>query len=52
MRMPADMVLIEDPKFRVHVEAYAKDEALFFRDFALAFQRLLELCRKGLSEKH
>ena len=52
MMLPTDMVLIEDPKFRVHVEAYAKDEALFFRDFALAFQRLLELCRKGLSEKH
>jgi len=26
-----------------HVEAYAKDEQLFFKDFAAAFSKLLEL---------
>jgi cytochrome c peroxidase len=28
---------------RRHVEAYAKDQALFFRDFAAAFRKLEEL---------
>ena len=35
--------LIWDRKFRPHVHAYAKDEALFFADFAKAFAKLLEL---------
>ena len=35
--------LIWDRKFRPHVHAYAKDEALFFQDFAKAFSKLLEL---------
>ena len=35
--------LIWDRKFRPHVHAYAKDEALFFQDFAKAFSNLLEL---------
>jgi len=35
--------LIWDRKFRPHVHAYAKDEELFFRDFAKAFAKLLEL---------
>jgi len=26
-----------------HVEAYAKDEQLFFKDFAAAFSKMLEL---------
>ncbi len=43
MMLPADLVLVQDARFKAHVEAYAKDEALFFRDFAKAFGKLLEL---------
>lgn len=43
MMLPADMALVEDPKFRVHVEAYAKDADRFFGDFADAFRKLEEL---------
>ena len=35
--------LIEDPKFRKHVVAYAKDNALFERDFAKAVGKLFAL---------
>lgn len=41
------MALIEDPKFRPWVENYAADQDLFFKDFALAFGKLIgETCRK------
>lgn len=43
MMLPADLALIEDPKFRRYVELYAKDENVFFKDFAAAFSKLLEL---------
>ena len=43
MMLPSDMALVEDPVFKAHVVAYAKDEALFFRDFAAAWQKLTEL---------
>jgi len=43
MMLPADLAFIQDPAFRKHVEAYAKDESLFFRDFAAAFSKLIEL---------
>eukprot|EP00127_Corallochytrium_limacisporum_P006755 Clim_evm25s235 gene=Clim_evmTU25s235 len=43
MMLPADLALIEDPEFRKYVEMYAKDEELFFKDFADCFGRLLEL---------
>jgi len=43
MMLPADLAFVQDPAFRKHVEAYAKDETLFFRDFAAAFSKLLEL---------
>ncbi|KAL7269616.1 heme peroxidase [Rhizina undulata] len=43
MMLPADMALIKDKEFRKHVERYAKDNDLFFRDFADVFARLLEL---------
>jgi len=50
MMLPTDMVLISDAKFRPHVELYAADEELFFSDFAMAFQKLLELgCKVGIS---
>jgi len=43
MMLPADLALIQDPQFRKYVEIYAKDENLFFKDFAKAFQKLEEL---------
>ncbi|CAN6606296.1 cytochrome c peroxidase, mitochondrial [Trichomonascus vanleenenianus] len=43
MMLPADMCLIQDPKFRVWVEKYADDKDLFFSDFAKVFGKLLEL---------
>jgi cytochrome c peroxidase len=43
MMLPADMAFIEDPVFRKHVEAYAKDEKLFEKDFAKAYSKLLAL---------
>jgi len=43
MMLPSDMVLILDPLFKKHVEAFAKDEDLFFKEFASAFSKLLEL---------
>ncbi|KAJ3080091.1 cytochrome c peroxidase [Quaeritorhiza haematococci] len=43
MMLPTDMALLWDPKFKPFVEAYAKDKQLFFKDFAEAFAKLLEL---------
>jgi len=43
MMLPADLALIQDPAFKKHVEAYAKDEKLFFKDFAAAWTKLMEL---------
>jgi len=43
MMLPADMALVEDPKFRKHVERYAKSEEAFEKDFAKAFSKLLAL---------
>ena len=43
MMLPADIALIEDPKFKSVVSLYAKDEELFFKDFSQAFSKLLEL---------
>ena len=43
MMLPSDIALIQDPKLRHFVEIYAKDEDAFFRDFAAAFSKLLEL---------
>ncbi|KAL7534259.1 hypothetical protein ACHAXR_007333 [Thalassiosira sp. AJA248-18] len=39
----SDMVLVQDPAFRKVVELYAKDETAFFKDFASAFSKLIEL---------
>jgi len=47
MMLPADLSLIEDPKFRTHVERYAKDSAAFEKDFAKVFSKLLALGVKG-----
>ncbi|KAK9809796.1 hypothetical protein WJX73_007395 [Symbiochloris irregularis] len=43
MMLPTDMVLIWDKKFKPYVMKYAQDEESFFKDFAAAFSRLLEL---------
>jgi len=43
MMLPTDMALRTDPKFRVFAEMYAKDQDLFFKDFAEAFSKLLNL---------
>lgn len=42
MMLPADMVMIQDPKFRKYCEMYAKDEDLFFKDFTAAWTKLTE----------
>lgn len=43
MMLQTDLALIEDPKFRKIVEEYAKDEGVFFKDFAAAYGKLLAL---------
>lgn len=43
MMLPSDIVLVSDPELKKWVEIYAKDEDRFFKDFAKAFAKLLEL---------
>lgn len=43
MMLPTDMVLIKDKSFRPWVEKYAKDEGVFFADFANVLMTLFEL---------
>lgn len=43
MMLPSDMALLWDPEMKKYVEMYAKDKDLFYKDFALAFSKLLEL---------
>ena len=43
MMLPADFSILLDPKFRAVAMEYANDEELFFKDFAAAFSKLLEL---------
>jgi hypothetical protein len=43
MMLPSDLVLIQDEAFKVYVDLYAKDQKIFFKDFAIAFQKLEEL---------
>jgi cytochrome c peroxidase len=43
MMLPTDMALLWDKGFKKWVDTYAKDEELFFKDFADVFSRLLEL---------
>jgi len=43
MMLPSDLALVADPEFKKWVEIYAKDEDRFFKDFAKAFSKLLEL---------
>jgi cytochrome c peroxidase len=43
MMLPSDIALILDPEFKKYVELYAYNEDAFFKDFAKAFAKLLEL---------
>lgn len=43
MMLPTDYALIEDENYLKWVKTYAKDQELFFKDFAKDFQKLLEL---------
>ncbi|CAG8589055.1 220_t:CDS:2 [Cetraspora pellucida] len=43
MMLPADLAFIQDKAFKPYVEQYAKNEELFFKDFAAAFHKLEEL---------
>jgi len=43
MMLPTDLAIRDDPQFRVFAEMYAKDEQLFFKDFAEAFGKLISL---------
>ena len=43
MMLPSDVALLWDKEFRKHVEVYAKDEELFFKDFASASGKLFAL---------
>jgi cytochrome c peroxidase len=51
MMLPTDMALSKDSGFRPLVEAYAKDESLFFKDFAKAYVKLSELGCSNLSSE-
>lgn len=41
--LPSDHVLPDDPECRVFIDAYAADQQLFFKDFAVAYQQLTSL---------
>jgi cytochrome c peroxidase len=43
MMLPSDIALIADPAFKYYVDMYARDEARFYKDFANAFAKLLQL---------
>lgn len=54
MMLPTDMALIQDDKFKPVVEEYAKNQEVFFKDFAAAFGALLSKgcpahCQPGAS---
>lgn len=42
MMLPSDMALLWDKEFRKVVMEYSKDEEMWFKDFAKAFQKLEE----------
>lgn len=43
LKLPTDIALLDDPKFRPYVELYAKDEDAFFKDYAASHKKLSEL---------
>jgi len=49
MMLPADLAFIQDPKFKVYVELYAKDQARFFKDFAAAWKKMIDFNHPALA---
>jgi len=43
MMLKTDIALLDDPSFRRHVEAYARDADLFRKDFSAAYAKLMAL---------
>ena len=43
MMLPTDYALVQDPIFKKHVETYAKDNEVFFKDFSDVVVKLFEL---------
>ncbi|TPX31516.1 hypothetical protein SmJEL517_g05136 [Synchytrium microbalum] len=43
MMLPSDMALVEDPEFKKYCQIYADNQETFFRDFAAAYGKVLEL---------
>lgn len=43
MMLPTDIALIQDQEFKKHVERYAKDSQVFFREFSEVVCKLFEL---------
>lgn len=43
MMLPTDMEIVKDKTFRKHAERYAKDNEVFFKEFADAVMKLFEL---------
>ncbi|KAI8641216.1 heme peroxidase [Parasitella parasitica] len=43
MMLPIEITMLEDDKLKPYFELYAKDTAAFFKDFANAFKKLIEL---------
>ncbi|CEP64460.1 cytochrome-c peroxidase LALA0_S11e04676g [Lachancea lanzarotensis] len=42
MMLPTDMALVQDPKYKKIVQEYAKNQDVFFSDFAKVFTKLIE----------
>ncbi|THU63170.1 hypothetical protein C4D60_Mb01t12880 [Musa balbisiana] len=49
LKLPTDEALLGDREFRHYVEMYAKDEDLFFKDYAESHKKLSEL---GFTPRH
>ncbi|KAF6235771.1 hypothetical protein HO173_005966 [Letharia columbiana] len=43
MMLPTDMALVKDTSFKKHVERYAKDDGVFFKEFSDVIVKLFEL---------
>ncbi|KAL4902239.1 hypothetical protein BDW74DRAFT_65949 [Aspergillus multicolor] len=43
MMFPSDLALVKDKEFKKHVERYAKESDVFFKEFSEVFVKLLEL---------
>lgn len=43
MMLPAEIYMYNDKEFKKYFDLYAKDEEKFFKDFSVAFKKLIEL---------